>query len=98
MPACSAHHYRRARAVPSTAPRHVRAATHARRAIRRDSRASRRPTPVFERGKGADTKGADPDKRLRITARLTACQLARIYCYRIDGITPAGPAVQFYRP
>ena len=98
MPTSSAHHYRRARASPSTAPGHARAATHARRAIRRASRASRRPTPVFERGKGADTKGADPDRRLRIAARLTACQLAHISCYRTDGIAPTGPTFQFNRP
>ena len=80
MPASSAHHYRHARAGPSTAPGHARAATHARRAICRARRATRRPTSVFERGKGADTKDAGPDRRLRITARLTACQLAYIYC------------------
>eukprot|EP00964_Phaeocystis_antarctica_P070620 scaffold43012_cov49-Phaeocystis_antarctica.AAC.11 len=46
VPAFSAHHYRRARASPSTAPGHARAATHARHAIRRAHRATRRPTPA----------------------------------------------------
>ena len=46
VPAFSAHHYRRARASPSTAPGHARAATHARHA----ALAARCPTPVFEGG------------------------------------------------
>ena len=54
MPAFNAYHYRRARAGPSTAPGHARAATHARRAIRRATRATRHPTPVFERGYNND--------------------------------------------
>ena len=45
MPDSGAHH-RRARASPSTAPGHARAATHARHA----ALAARRPTPVFEGG------------------------------------------------
>ena len=53
MPDSGAHH-RRARASPSTAPGHARAATHARRAIRRAALAACRPTPVFEGGYNDD--------------------------------------------
>ena len=42
--------------------------------------------------------GTDPSGRLGITAGLITWQTDHALCYRINGIAPTGPAVQFYRP
>eukprot|EP00964_Phaeocystis_antarctica_P058277 scaffold34559_cov60-Phaeocystis_antarctica.AAC.1 len=44
------------------------------------------------------TKGADPIGRLRIIARLAACQTVHISCEGTNGIAPTWSAVQFCWP